>query len=238
MSTPNTIKAQLQNLIDIANRVTGKSDTDLTGAIDTLVNERETLINGSITEVYSEVTELGAMSLANNPNMTSVTLPNVTDVGYMGLAYNNSLKSVDMPNAKAFGSHVFYQCTELENIDLPSIRNVGANMFNGCSSLKFANIHLVDGSSGNTFANCVELKAVRIEKQTMIPTLTSANAFSNTPIESGTGFIYVARRLIDDYKTATNWVTYASQFRVLEDYTVDGTITGEFDWNKIDGGSV
>jgi hypothetical protein len=47
------------------------------------------------------------------------------------------------------------------------------------------------------------------------------------------GYIYVPRALVDTYKVATNWVTYADQFRALEDYTVDGTITGELDESKI-----
>lgn len=40
-------------------------------------------------------------------------------------------------------------------------------------------------------------------------------------------------RLVDTYKADTNWSTYAAQFRALEDYTVDGTITGELDESKI-----
>lgn len=50
---------------------------------------------------------------------------------------------------------------------------------------------------------------------------------------SGTGYIYVPRALVDTYKAATNWSTIADQFRALEDYTVDGTITGELDESKI-----
>ena len=34
-------------------------------------------------------------------------------------------------------------------------------------------------------------------------------------------------------QAATNWSTYAAQFRALEDYTVDGTTTGELDETKI-----
>jgi hypothetical protein len=39
--------------------------------------------------------------------------------------------------------------------------------------------------------------------------------------------------LVDEYKAATNWSTYAGRIRALEDYTVDGTITGELDESKI-----
>jgi hypothetical protein len=53
------------------------------------------------------------------------------------------------------------------------------------------------------------------------------------------GYFYVPRALLSDddatkdYRRATNWSTYASQFRALEDYTVDGTITGALDPTKI-----
>ena len=55
----------------------------------------------------------------------------------------------------------------------------------------------------------------------------------NTPIASGTGYIYVPAALVDSYKAATNWSNFAAQFRALEDYTVDGTTTGALDPTKI-----
>ena len=64
-------------------------------------------------------------------------------------------------------------------------------------------------------------------------TALGSNVFKNTPIASGTGYIYVPRALVDSYKVATNWATYAAQFRALEDYTVDGTVTGDLDESKI-----
>ena len=41
--------------------------------------------------------------------------------------------------------------------------------------------------------------------------------------------------LVDSYKAATNWSTYADQIRALEDYTVDGTTTGALDETKVRG---
>jgi hypothetical protein len=64
-------------------------------------------------------------------------------------------------------------------------------------------------------------------------TLENVSAFNGTPIASGTGCIYVPAALVNSYKTATNWSSFASKFRALEDYTVDGTITGELDETKI-----
>ena len=82
------------------------------------------------------------------------------------------------------------------------------------------------------FANMNGLKALLLRNESLC-SLSNTNAFSNSTVKTGTGYIYVPATLVDSYKAATNWSTYASQFRALEDYTVDGTITGELDESKI-----
>ena len=74
------------------------------------------------------------------------------------------------------------------------------------------------------------LKALILPGGTLV-SLANANAISG--INSVNGYIYVPKSLIDDYKVATNWATFADRFRALEDYTVDGTTTGELDESKI-----
>lgn len=78
------------------------------------------------------------------------------------------------------------------------------------------------------FESCSVLKSLLLRGNNVC-TLSNKNAFNSTPIASGTGYIYVPSALIEQYKAATNWSTYAAQFRALEDYTVDGTVTGELD---------
>jgi hypothetical protein len=81
--------------------------------------------------------------------------------------------------------------------------------------------------------------------------LSSASTFNNSrhilgivdatynPNGDKDGYFYVPRALLSDddakkdYRRATNWSNFATQFRALEDYTVDGTTTGELDPNKI-----
>lgn len=215
MSTPNTVRAQLQNLIDISNRVTGKSDTDLTGAVNALINERDSFIDGSITEVYSEVLRLSQNCLPYRNNLVSAFFPNATLIGNAAFYFDANLKYVKFPNVSSVENNAFNGCTSLEYVKFPKITYIGVNVFRDCTNLKaivFSNLHNV----------CK---------------LSSFNSFIGTFIESGTGYIYVPRVLIDIYKTETNWTTFASQFRALEDYTVDGTIDGELDWDKVNGGA-
>ena len=65
--------------------------------------------------------------------------------------------------------------------------------------------------------------------------LSSYKAFNSCPIyQYSTSRILVPSALLEEYKAATNWSSYfSSKLYALEDYTVDGTVTGELDPDKI-----
>ena len=105
--------------------------------------------------------------------------------------------------------------------------------FYNCSDkLKELDFPLVTSIAGNAFALCKSLTTVILRKNSVCE-LTGTGAFTDTPIGKGTGYIYVPSALVDSYKTATNWSTYADQFRALESYTIDGTTTGALDPTKV-----
>jgi hypothetical protein len=110
---------------------------------------------------------------------------------------------------------------------------VGYSAFHYCKRLASAIFPAATKIGNLAFYACAELKTLVLRKSDSICTLASYTALNDTPIRSGTGYIYVPSSLIETYKTAPQWSTYAAQFRALEDYTVDGTITGDLDPNKI-----
>ena len=57
-----------------------------------------------------------------------------------------------------------------------------------------------------------------IFESTEFQPLPNASAFNNSSIAGGTGFIYVQDDLVDTYKSAENWSTYASQIKPLSEY--------------------
>ena len=67
------------------------------------------------------------------------------------------------------------------------------------------------------FNSCTALNALILGHSAVCP-LKATTAFNNTPIAKGTGYIYVPRSLVDSYKTAENWSTFANQIRAIEDY--------------------
>lgn len=128
----------------------------------------------------------------------------------------------------------FSNCQQLSKVVLPKVVHAGSYTFQNGFALLLADFSSAITIGANSFVNCTKLGALVLRSATMA-TLADASAFSLTPIKSGgTGYIYVPRALLSDtdatkdYRQATNWSAFASQFRALEDYTMDGTTTGEF----------
>ena len=111
------------------------------------------------------------------------------------------------------------------------IRNIGVRAFYGCNFIGSIDMPKLTWIEDRAFYNAASLKNVILRNEKMVK--VGQNAFTLTRIDNGDGYIYVPRALVDSYKTAYNWSIYASRFRALEDYTVDGTITGELDRSKI-----
>lgn len=132
------------------------------------------------------------------------------EIGQRAFATCNLLEKVKLTGAKTINAYAFYSCETLHTVDLCAIEYIADAAFTPCPAL----VSLIIRTDG-------------------VVELANSNAFNNTPISSGTGYIYVPRALVGAYIIAPNWATYSAQFRALEDYTVDGTITGELDASSV-----
>ncbi len=180
-----------------------------------------------------KIKTVGYSAFQNCKVLASVNLPNVTYIDGAGFMNCELLKFVNIPNVTNINGAAFQNCNALTSINLPSVTTMSSAVFYNCTSLITVDFSAITNFTGGVFANCKALKTVVIRNNTMC-TLGTTSAFSNCTLINGTGgYIYVPSSLIDTYKTATNWVTYASKFRALEDYTVDGTTTGALDESKV-----
>lgn len=89
--------------------------------------------------------------------------------------------------------------------------------FRLATALEYVDFHKAERLQTYVFYGCTNLKTLIIRTSTLC-TLDALNTFTNTPIDLGTGVIYVPDNLVEQYKTAKNWSTYASQIRAIEDY--------------------
>ena len=108
-------------------------------------------------------------------------------------------------------------CTKLTSVVLPAVRRTEGNSMNGCSELIKADFSNLQNIQYSTFYIDKKLVTLIIRTQ-VVAKLEKTSAFTGTPIASGTGYVYVPSALVDSYKSATNWSTYADQIRAIEDY--------------------
>lgn len=200
--------------------------------------------------VNDRVTYIGTNALRGT-KVTSVSFPAVTATGEYAvfsdaLEYadfpelleattylfdsHKKLRRVNIPKVTALQHRSFMDCDVLEELVLPSATFFAGQALAYAEKLKVIDFHQVC-TIDNAPWSCGSLVAV-IMRGNGICSLKMGN-FGGSPIASGTGFIYVPRSLKDQYASATNWSAFASQFRTLEDYTVDGTVMGELDESKI-----
>ena len=156
----------------------------------------------------------------------------VEAVGASAFRECSTLTTANFPAATSIGGYAFQYCSKLTTANFPAATSIGGYAFQSCSALTTADFPAATSIGPDAFSYCSKLTALILRSETMA-TLSNTNAFRSTPIASGTGYIYVPRALVDSYKAASNWSTHAAQIRALEDYTVDGTITGALDETKI-----
>lgn len=219
------------------------------GAVDSIsggdTTAEDGLVDGTLTE-YSNprVTTIRGRAFYYYTNLTSVDFPSAISIGAGAFDGCTTLTSVDFPQAKDIGQYAFSGCSNLTSVDFPQVTEIGQCAFRSCSNLTSVDFPLVTDIGNEAFSGCSSLTAL-ILRSDILCTLKNTSAFTKCYHFLGTvnatynpeglkdGYFYVPSALIDDYKAATNWSTFATQFRALEDYTVDGTTTGELDETKI-----
>ena len=187
------------------------------------------------------VTSVGLCAFCGCSELTSVNLSLVTSVGSNAFQRCTQLTSIDLSLVTSVGDYTFQGCSRLTSIDLSLVTSVGDYTFQGCSRLTSIDLPLVTSVGDYAFRNCLKLSCVIFRTET-ICALFNANAFADTPFASGKagGTFIFPRSLTTEYPNATNWSSVISRnannrVLALEDYTVDGTITGEIDWDKLNG---
>lgn len=180
----------------------------------------------------------------NNTNLEYVdlrSLPYTIDITFSGCT---ALKYLDIRSVKNHSNYEFSGCGELETLHISNLTRIFESMFSECAKLKSIDTSLVTVVNGygfnqcaslekldfpavttiydnSTFEQCTNLKTLILRSESMV-TLVSEykyyNLFNDTPIYSGTGFIYVPASLVETYKTTAGWSKFAAQFRAIEDY--------------------
>ena len=156
-------------------------------------------------------------------SLTSIDLPACTTVGTYGFK-GSVFRSLYLPACTSVGASAFHYLSQLQTVNLPKLTvipdkgGISSNVY-GCfasSGIKSIDLGVCTRVGTYAFYYCKSLTAVILRSETMA-TLASTDAFKDSTISAGTGYIYVPDALVDSYKTATNWVTYADQIKPLSE---------------------
>lgn len=144
--------------------------------------------------INDRITSLGSNAMSEMVNLTKVHFANMLSLGFGSLQNSQRLTSVYVPLCKALNNQCLYGCIAIKYLSLPSAENIN-----------YAALQ-----------NCAALVALVLPGGTVCSLSSSAN-LTGTLIASGTGYIYVPDDLVDQYKVATNWATYADQIKGLSE---------------------
>lgn len=143
--------------------------------------------------------------------------PSVTTINTYAMANAPAIESITIPyTVTSFGTYAFNYCTNIRHIFIPS-GVTSLNVSNAFSQLRTLTSVTVPSSvtsiGSNVFAECRGLGAIHF-KRTTPPTLGSTNAFTNVPSDCVFYVPYSAdHSVLNAYKTASNWSTYASRMQ-------------------------
>ncbi|MBR2248024.1 MAG: leucine-rich repeat protein [Bacilli bacterium] len=194
-----TVYVNDDDMTAIANSIRNKMGIELplkpsqfAKALDPLIvikNSLQSFLDKSITFYESQaLTTVRRYGFAHNNRIHTIIIPNVTTIADHGVYRCRILKSVTLTNCTTIGDSAFTGCEYLASIELPSITHLGKWVFNENVRLKSLTL------SGNT-----------------VCTVDDDSFLHDTAIANNHGFIYVPSNLVDTYKAASGWSTYANQ---------------------------
>jgi hypothetical protein len=208
--------------------------------MDTAVADSAYYYNQNITEaVFPYAVTIGTFAFIGCRSLTTADFPVATTVGESAFSGCKALTDVNFPELETVGKQAFQDCDSLTKIVLPKVKTIINGAFQNCDVLKIvdlgANLSSLGGSSNSdVFKECPQLSALVLRSENVFDITLHPNFhFGNAYVSAGNIYIYVPSALVDSYKAHRKWSAMANQFRALEDYTVDGTITGALDESKI-----
>lgn len=111
----------------------------------------------------------------------------------------------------------FFKRAALEKVVFGTVTAAKDYAFKRCGALRVADFYQSCKFYAGCFEGCSALEALILRGNSLC-TCGTTSTLAGSGIANGTGYIYVPSALVDSYKTATNWSTYANQIRAIEDY--------------------
>ena len=180
--------------------------------------ELDDYMSGNIPEIVCHATRLGHGAFAFMNGVKTVYIPDATACGNY-FCYQTTAIWVYAPHMSLSGSSgAFYASTTIKYALFPeSLSSPGTNGMGSTNSLEVFDVGKTNYIGNSLISDSNKaLKALIFRNPTTVPSLRNKNYIKIAPFENGAR-IYVPDDLVDSYKVATNWTTYADYILPLSD---------------------
>ena len=215
---------------DVTNYASVFVDIEAAEDLSTELNNQSTLLSTQTTSISDIITALqnkaaGGGSTDIEDAMVTRSLSGayvnnrVTSIGTEALRATQ-ISSLHCEEVTTVGGEALRDCRNLVSIYLPKCKTLTGYAVGICPLLERADLDSIETIQAYSFYNCPKLAIVVIRTTSKVCTLSNVNAFTSSGIASGTGYVYVPDNLVDSYKAASNWSTYANQIKGLSELEV------------------
>lgn len=177
-------------------------------------------------EVTSCISMFQGCTNLTNLNFNNFDFSQVTSVTDMFSGCSN-LESINIQNfntqkvtnfSRMFANDNKLTNVYFDNIDTSSATNISYMFaYTGLISIDLSGFDTNKVTNSiYMFQNCTNLTKVIINRQDVFK-MTDTSMMGNTPIEDGTGYVYVPDNMVETYKSATNWSAYADQIKGMSE---------------------
>lgn len=216
----------------------GWTDANLSSTEITKVRDYAFAGNESVvTANFTGVTDVGGNAFQGCTKLTTFDFSQVKNIGTYAFNGCSALgPDINLPNCTRFWDRAFTNCTSLVSFSAPKVTVIYHSTISGCGALATVSLPLV------TTLNDWCLSANPMLKELTLPSVTkmtryalarsgleklvlpgttlctiAGDTFQSTPIEKGTGYVYVPDDMVDSYKTAANWSNIANQIKPISE---------------------
>lgn len=201
--------------------------------------------------------DIESRAFFNTTNLSVLSLPNVNYIGNNAFACDWSdetypLEDIYLPMVEIISEHAFSNRNNVKNIILPKIQRIGNNAFEDNVALDTVDLGAIEYIGDKAFyvsANSGSIRlwskphTVIIRTPDKVCELGGSSVFGNYFNQSLYIFddegnytntrekpsVYVPDDLVEDYKVATYWSTYADLIKPLSEYDGDGSESSDID---------
>ncbi len=161
--------------------------------------------------ILQNVTQIGENAFYNCKALKTILADKLYNAGRA--AFNGSgLTQVIFPKLETIRAQAFAWCASLVKVKCDKATMILDDAFNGCANLE--TVDILGGSSISSFSR----NPLAYFKNLVMRDTSKVTATGSLSWMPSTASIYVPDDLVEQYKTATNWSTKASQIKPLSTY--------------------